>query len=283
MEKCTNPIQQAEEELYELLEKNNYKNLLFPQNNNKMYYCMIISILIKQSCCKTDDDVVYKGIIEYIVDELEKNLNKKDYMRAYLILSSYEKNILEELKEYFNRKKQNYILNKFILKEIEEKKEKRLFMINPFAFQENFEYYKKPLTQDEQIIAEILELNNIYKKEKDKIKRILIDMARKYDKKRFNEILIFIICNSYQNAIESNNKQLHDIIMENIESNKRTNNSIIDSFIIKKEDIIAVKKQLNYILQAFIYYNENIQEGRLEYLQKQPSYQYIRNKLKKPN
>ena len=46
---------------------------------------------------------------------------------------------------------------------------------------------------------------------------------------------------------------------------------------------IEIKKELLDIIQTFLYHNERIKEGDLRNLEKQPSYQYVKERLKKPN
>ena len=289
-------IQNVEEELYTFLEKNNYKKLPFPlyvedekQNENKLkrYYKIIISILYKQLCCNNEYDEKYNGIIRYIIEEIEKNINDNNLTQAYILFASYSDYILGGMKQYFIRIKQNYILKKMPLQKMKEQNQMlRIQQINPFMFQECFEYYCNPLTPEEQIIGEILEMKN-QSTRKDNLnsmaQNLLIDMAKKYKGERFNEVLLFIICNVYQNALEVNNEKLINLTKYSIENSKVTNQQILDYFIDKEGNNIHPTSKLVYVIQEFIKYNENIEKGDLEYLTNQPSNQYVKERLKKPN
>lgn len=288
-------IQNVEEELYTFLEKNNYKKLPFPlyvedekQNENKLkrYYKIIISILYKQLCCNNEYDEKYNGIIRYIIEEIEKNINDNNLTQAYILFANYSNYILDEMKKYFTRTKQNYILRKMPLQKLKEKRQMlRIQHINPFMFQECFEYYCNPLTPEEQIIGEILELksslNNI--NPSSVVKNLLIQMIKKYGYEEFKTILIFIICNVYQNAIEVGNDRMINSTKYCIENLQVSNQDIINWYIPRNGEYIEIKKELLDIIQAFLYYNERIKEGNLRKLEKQPSYQYVKERLKKPN
>ncbi len=289
-------IQNVEKELYTFLEKNNYKKLPFPspnssekQNENKLkrYYKIIISILYKQLCCSNEYDEEYNGIIRYIIEEIEKNINDNNLTQAYLLFASYSDYILDGMKQYFIRIKQNYILRKMPLQKMKEQKQMlRIQQINPFMFQECFEYYCNPLTPEEQLIGEILEMKNETTKKTNSnsiAQNILIDMVKKYKGERFNEVLLFIICNVYQNALEANNETLINLTKYSIENSKVTNQQILDYFIDKEGNNTAPTNKLVYVIQEFIKYNENIKEGNLEHLTNQPSNQYVKERLKKPN
>ena len=288
-------IQNVEEELYTFLEKNNYKKLPFPlyvedkkQNENKLkrYYKIIISILYKQLCCNNEYDEKYNGIIRYIIEEIEKNINDNNLTQAYILFTNYSNYILDEMKKYFTRTNQNYILRKMPLQKLKEKRQMlRIQQINPFMIQECYEYFLNPLTPEEQIIGEILELksslNNI--NPSSVVKNLLIQMIKKYGYEEFKTILIFIICNVYQNAIEVRNERMINSTKYCIENLQVSNQDIINWFIPRNGEYIEIKKELLDIIQTFLYYNERIKEGDLRNLEKQPSYQYVKERLKKPN
>ena len=288
-------LNRIEDELYTFLEKNNYKKLPFPlyvedkkQNENKLkrYYKIIISILYKQLCCNNEYDEKYNGIIRYIIEEIEKNINDNNLTQAYILFTNYSNYILDEMKKYFTRTNQNYILRKMPLQKLKEKRQMlRIQQINPFMIQECFEYYCNPLTPEEQIIGEILELksslNNI--NPSSVVKNLLIQMIKKYGYEEFKTILIFIICNVYQNAIEVRNERMINSTKYCIENLQVSNQDIINWFIPRNGEYIEIKKELLDIIQTFLYYNERIKEGDLRNLEKQPSYQYVKERLKKPN
>lgn len=289
-------IQNVEEELYTFLEKNNYKKLPFPlyvedkkQNENKLkrYYKIIISILYKQLCCNNEYDEKYNGIIRYIIEEIEKNINNNNLTQAYILFTNYSNYILDEMKKYFTRTNQNYILRKMPLQKLKEKRQMlRIQQINPFMLQECFEYYCNPLTHEEQIIGEILEMKNQSTRKDNSnsmAQNLLIDMVKKYKGERFNEVLLFIICNVYQNAIEVRNERMINSTKYCIENLQVSNQDIINWFIPRNGEYIEIKKELLDIIQTFLYYNERIKEGDLRNLEKQPSYQYVKERLKKPN
>ena len=283
------------DELYNILEQNNYKSLPFPQyiedekqneKQLKRYYKTIISILYKQLCCNNEYDEKYNDIIRYIIEEIEKNINDNNLTQAYILFTSYSNYILDEMKKYFTRTNQNYILRKMPLQKLKEKRQMlRIQQINPFMFQECFEYYCNPLTPEEQIIGEILELksslNNI--DPSSVVKNLLIQMIKKYGYEKFKTILIFIICNVYQNAIEVGNERMINSTKYCIENLQVSNQDIMNWFIPRNGEYIEIKKELLDIIQTFLYYNERIKEGDLRKLEKQPSYQYVKERLKKPN
>ena len=288
-------LNRIEDELYTFLEKNNYKKLPFPlyvedkkQNENKLkrYYKIIISILYKQLCCNNEYDEKYNGIIRYIIEEIEKNINDNNLTQAYILFTNYSNYILDEMKKYFTRTNQNYILRKMPLQKLKEKRQMlRIQQINPFMIQECYEYFLNPLTPEEQIIGEILELksslNNI--NPSSVVKNLLIQMIKKYGYEEFKTILIFIICNVYQNAIEVRNERMINSTKYCIENLQVSNQDIINWFIPRNGEYIEIKKELLDIIQTFLYYNERIKEGDLRNLEKQPSYQYVKERLKKPN
>lgn len=288
-------LNRIEYELYNILEQNNYKSLPFPQyiedekqneKQLKRYYKTIISILYKQLCCNNEYDEKYNGIIRYIIEEIEKNINDNNLTQAYILFTSYSNYILDEMKKYFTRTNQNYILRKMPLQKLKEKRQMlRIQQINPFMLQECYEYFLNPLTPEEQIIGEILELksslNNI--NPSSVVKNLLIQMIKKYGYEEFKTILIFIICNVYQNAIEVRNERMINSTKYCIENLQVSNQDIINWFIPRNGEYIEIKKELLDIIQTFLYYNERIKEGDLRKLEKQPSYQYVKERLKKPN
>ena len=288
-------LNRIEYELYNILEQNNYKSLPFPQyiedekqneKQLKRYYKTIISILYKQLCCNNEYDEKYNGIIRYIIEEIEKNINDDNLTQAYILFTSYSNYILDEMKKYFTRTNQNYILRKMPLQKLKEKRQMlRIQQINPFMLQECYEYFLNPLTPEEQIIGEILELksslNNI--NPSSVVKNLLIQMIKKYGYEEFKTILIFIICNVYQNAIEVRNERMINSTKYCIENLQVSNQDIINWFIPRNGEYIEIKKELLDIIQTFLYYNERIKEGDLRKLEKQPSYQYVKERLKKPN
>ena len=288
-------IQNVEEIIYKLLEQCNYRSIPFPNSKNdeklyekqlKRYYKTIISILYKQLCCNNEYDEKYNGIIRYIIEEIEKNINDNNLTQAYILFTSYSNYILDEMKKYFTRTNQNYILRKMPLQKLKEKRQMlRIQQINPFMIQECYEYFLNPLTPEEQIIGEILELksslNNI--NPSSVVKNLLIQMIKKYGYEEFKTILIFIICNVYQNAIEVRNERMINSTKYCIENLQVSNQDIINWFIPRNGEYIEIKKELLDIIQTFLYYNERIKEGDLRKLEKQPSYQYVKERLKKPN
>lgn len=288
-------IQNVEEIIYKLLEQCNYRSIPFPNSKNdeklyekqlKRYYKTIISILYKQLCCNNEYDEKYNGIIRYIIEEIEKNINDNNLTQAYILFTSYSNYILDEMKKYFTRTNQNYILRKMPLQKLKEKRQMlRIQQINPFMIQECYEYFLNPLTPEEQIIGEILELksslNNI--NPSSVVKNLLIQMIKKYGYEEFKTILIFIICNVYQNAIEVRNDRMINSTKYCIENLQVSNQDIINWFIPRNGEYIEIKKELLDIIQTFLYYNERIKEGDLRKLEKQPSYQYVKERLKKPN
>lgn len=289
-------IQNVEETLYQLLEQNKYKSIPFPKIKNKTknyerklkrYYKIIISILYKQLQCNNEYDKENNGIIKYIIEELEKNINNNNFTQTYILLTSYSTYILEEMKKYFKAKHQNYILKKLPLQRIcDQKQHYELFKNNLFLTQECYEYYLNPLTLEEQLIGEILEMKNETTKKTNSnsiAQNILIDMVKKYKGERFNEVLLFIICNVYQNALEENNEELINLTKYSIENSKVKNQEILDYFIDKEGNNTHPTNDLVYVIQEFIRYNENIKEGYLEHLTNRPSNQYVKERLKKPN
>ena len=288
-------IQNVEEIIYKLLEQCNYRSIPFPNSKNdeklyekqlKRYYKTIISILYKQLCCNNEYDEKYNGIIRYTIEEIEKNINNNNLTQAYILFTSYSNYILDEMKKYFTRTNQNYILRKMPLQKLKEKRQMlRIQQINPFMIQECYEYFLNPLTPEEQIIGEILELksslNNI--NPSSVVKNLLIQMIKKYGYEEFKTILIFIICNVYQNAIEVRNERMINSTKYCIENLQVSNQDIINWFIPRNGEYIEIKKELLDIIQTFLYYNERIKEGDLRKLEKQPSYQYVKERLKKPN
>lgn len=288
-------IQNVEEELYTFLEKNNYKKLPFPSPNSsekqKRFFCAIISsILFKQAAYDAENNNKNNkqiAAIFNIIIKINDVILTKNNKEIYKIFNDNAEEMLKELKKYFKRKQQNYILKQLPLHIINNYHQaKGLLYYNPFLFQECFEYYCNPLTPEEQLIGEILEMKNKYAR-KDNLnsmaQNLLIDMAKKYKGERFNEVLLFIICNVYQNALEANNEKLINLTKYSIENSEVTNQQILDYFIDKEGNNTHPTSKLVYVIQEFIKYNENIEKGDLEHLTNQPSNQYVKERLKKPN
>lgn len=284
-----------EDELYNILEQNNYKSLPFPLLNSsgrqKKIFCAVISsILFRQAACIADTEYNNNkqiATIFNIIFKINAIILTKNNEEIYKIFNENAAEILKELKKYFKRKQQNYILKQLPLHIINSHKNiKDLLDYNPFMFQECFEYYCNPLTYEEQIIGEILKMKNQYTGKDNSnsmAQNLLIDMVKKYKDERFNEVLLFIICNVYQNALETNNQKLINLTKYCIENPQVSNQNIIDYFIDKEGNNTHPTNELVYVIQEFIRYNEHIKEGTLEHLKNQPSNQYIKERLKKPN
>lgn len=280
-------IESVENQLYKYLQETNYKKLPIQTFENdeqkaKRYFKIIISILYKQLYLNDESNEEYNGIIKYIIEELEKAINDNNSKRVYILFENYSTYIINEIKKYLNRKEQNYILRKLPYQRINELKRKEIIKNNPFVFQECYEAYKNPLTQEEQYIGEILEMKNQVQKG-DIVQNLLIEMANKYEDTKFNEVIIFIICNAYQNAMETGNTKILNLTKNCVENLQITNKSILDYFIEKKSDHIMIKNELIYIIQSFLYFNEKIEEGKLKNFEQQSSYVYVKQRLKKPN
>lgn len=287
-------VENVEDELYKILEQNKYTRLPLPSPNSSeqqknIFSVVISSILFKQAAYDAENNnKTNKQIatIFNIIFKINAIILTKNNEGIYKIFNDNAAEILKELKKYFKRKQQNYILKQLPLHIINShKKIKDLLYYNPFMLQECFEYYCNPLTPEEQIIGEILELksslNNI--NPSSVVKNLLIQMIKKYGYEEFKTILIFIICNVYQNAIEVGNERMINSTKYCIENLQVSNQDIINWFIPRNGEYIEIKKELLDIIQTFLYHNERIKEGDLRNLEKQPSYQYVKERLKKPN
>ena len=287
-----------EEKLYKLLEEHKYVDLPFPepkenekQNTQqlKKYCWAILSILYKQyycGKCNCKKDEKHYDTIKDVIEGVVKNLEKNNFNQIYIILLTCRKDILDELKKYYKNQYHNYILRKLQLQTIDNQNNMReLLKINPFMIQDSFEFYCNPLTPEEQLIGEILEMKNLSKSKNlnSVIGTLLVEMVKKHKHEKFDEVLMFIICNVYQNAIKNNEQRLINLTKYCIENPKVSNKEIIDYFMDREGNNIYLTDKLIFIIQAFIYYNEKINERDLNKLEKQSSYEYVKNRLKKPN
>lgn len=213
---------------------------------------------------------------EEIMNSLYKN--RKNKTRISEIISENGCLLDEALCKYYACKNTNYIEKKsFIDIIIRQRAEKEILKLNPYMINQFLDYQQKPLSEEEQIIREIIDYyiasQQYYGKPRiDHVIGLLGENNERYDK-RLERKVLFIMSNTYQET-KDRNDSFYGYLMD-----------ILDKMDYKPQKIINYLGN-NYdkfkkILEKFIDYNMCIEEGRLEELEKQPSAQYAKRIYRK--
>lgn len=217
---------------------------------------------------------LYKALKEKKYDKIKDFLNEseKNNFLAFLIEGKNEnrKVLSDLLYDYYYDKNTNYIGEKFFLENIiKQKNIKEVLSLNPYMINQILDYQQKPLTKEELIIQEIMDyLKDAEWKylESDKIIKHVINLFE-FNNKKINireRKILFIISNVFQESKEKNDK-FYGKMMYVLENTKYDAETIINCL---SQD----KKTLIEIMKKFTEYNRQIEEGRLEELEKKASY-----------
>ena len=228
----------------------------------------------------------YVDLLKEIIEEINKALKENNIPKALNEIINKRPFITDMLEKYFSIKETNYILEKM---EIEQsvKTQKQHIKLNPFIINQYINYDLNQLTDEEKIIADILEFNRISiiileeKETKDindffkqKMKLIKKQILKNYNENEIKEVILFMISNVYQELLENSKDKAYIKIMPIIENEELTKEKLIKLF--EKSESFS-----GNIIGKFIDYNLEIKKGRLEELKEKESYQFIKNKLKK--
>ena len=266
-----------------------------------LYILAILSILYKEKhytiyqmekAKKMDQTTLIElsnivNALNKLINELDKTIKENNLLSSIILISLNKEFITEALEMYFATKNTNYILEKMLMEKIEKRKKSHL-NINPFIINQYLKYDLNKITEEEQIIADILEydrlaqmkldtvLTNIESAEftKQRIKLVKKQILKNYDETKLNKVILFIINDTYQEIIEQKEDKIYSKIKSIVENKQLTNENLIRLF--KQSESFS-----NIIIGKFIDYNFEIKEGRLDELKEKESYQYIKNRYKK--
>lgn len=245
-----------------------------------LYELTIISILYKEKCYEEylgtnvngTMDIGSIDLLNEIIDTLYENLNSVE--KTIKIIKNNGFVIQTFLERYFNRKQNNYIAEKYPTEIIaKQKKQKDILKYNPFMINQILEYEQNPLTKEEIYIQEICEFlvesEQIYDNQEQILNYIKELMTKNYKKEELDNIISFIIGNIYQEMKENLQDEDRNIIVPIIENERVLPKEIIEHF--KRNNGFS-----NTVLKKFLYYNKNIEKGRLEELEKKQSKIYAK-------
>lgn len=267
----------------------------------KLYILTIISILYKlskftiydvETSKKVDQKLAQEllnivKVLNIFTDELNKSLKQGNLYKCIMLLVLNSDFIFEALEEYFLIKNTNYITKKMQIEKTL-KFQKHHLELNPFIINQYMKYETKKITNEEQIIGDILEYDRIaliilddiveniesdeyYKK---RIKLVKKQIIKNYNEIELNKVILFIIGDVYQELLENKKDIMYLKIKSIVENEEITTKGLIELF--KKSESFS-----NIMIGKFIDYNIEIKEGRLEELKEKESYQYMKERYKK--
>ena len=267
------------EKLIDKFDITKQKIMMTTKEQQALFILTILSILYKEKCYEEyigkklgEVDDISQEILDEIMYELKQDL-EEDLKTTVYTIRKYGGIIEAYLQSYFYRKNTNYISEKYNIEIIKQlKKEKEYIKITPLSLNQLIYYDNNPLTQEEIIIAEINEFNveaeQIYIDKSKQLNHVKKLMQNNYKEKELDEIILFIIRNTYQEIEQDLKNPKRNEIMYAVENQK-----------VKPEDFVSYfkenKKFSNTFLENFINYNLKIEEGRLEDLKKKESYEKI--------
>lgn len=249
------------------------------------YVLTLISILYKEKCHEEyigkkigEVDDVSMELIDEIIYELRQNL-EENIKETVNTIYKYSMIIEGCLQSYFERKKANYIQDKYNLEIIkQQKREKEYISINLLNLNQLLHYKEKPLNQQEKIIAQIndynVEAEQEHEEKTKQLKYIKKLLEKNNDENELEKIILFIIGNTYQEVEQDQDNEKRSEIMFVVEDERVKPSDLVSYF---KDN----KKFSNMFLENFIKYNQNIKEGRLEELKKRESQKTIKRLYKK--
>lgn len=211
---------------------------------------------------------------EIIWDLYKKSKNSRQIKKFF----SENDCIIEKLLlKYYSEKNTNYISEKFFIETIiEQNGQKEILSLNPFMINQILDYQQKPLTTEEQIIMELtnyyIEAQQYYDTPRDLeyVKHLL------YNNNETNELCrktLFMISNVYQESKEKEDRFYGRLVHKLDKMNYKPLNII--------NYINNDNEMFKEVLEKFINYNINIEEGRLEELEKKPSSIYAKKIYRK--
>lgn len=235
------------------------------------------SIWMKNKVPKSSE---YEQDTIFMTEELMKiiylTLNRRGIKGIEKLLLENASVTNDILLKYFSDKNTNYISEKFFIETIlDHRNSKEILTLNPFIINELLNYQKKPLTYEENIIREMvdyyIEAQQYYDSPKD------IEYVKKLFKKNTSHIkqkedeLMFMISDVYQEAQDRQDYEFYRTISKIVEAN----NFDIINYLYQNKLLVS------QIIKKFVEYNINIEEGRLEELDKKPSSAYARRIYRK--
>lgn len=265
---------------------NNYIALK-TQEQQTIYVLTIISILYKEKCYEeylgekingNPDDIAINIIYE-IIDELKQKLEEKEFGQITKYIKNNGSIIQYFLERHFNKKNTNYITERHSMDIIKnQKNQKELLKYNPFCINQILEYEQNPLTEQELIIEEITEFlvesQQQFTKQNDILMNIKQIMLKQYTPEKLDDVISFMISNTYQEIIENPMDDNKNTIVSIVENTKISPKLIIQHFI--NSNYFS-----NMILKTFMTYNLNIEKGRLEELETKESKKYAKRIYRK--
>ena len=263
------------------------KNAKTPKEK-KLYLLAILTILYKEQAYKSYYDSLSKKFgfnnskkeIEYeLFERITEELKWANFKNIYIELLQNKNRITKYINEYFERKKQNYIVSRKTIERIQ-KISKKTIKLNPLIINQLINYQQNPLTQEEKIIGDLIDFLRVANMitNKDNIMSLEIIkalMILNYEEKELMDAITFIIYNVYQETklnIEDPIRELMEHLIENDE--EISTEEIVETFL--KEDEFS-----KIILSTFLSYNMNIKEGRLDELKNHPSYEILKKRIQK--
>ncbi len=247
-------------------------SILFKVRNKSIYMKDKIEI-----SSEFEEDTIFltQELIKMMYSTLEKR-GLKGINRPLLENASIINDILLK---YISDKKTNYIAQKFFIETlINQNSQKEILELNPYMITELLNYQQNPLTTEEKIIREIIdyyiESQQCFDSPKD-LKYVLHLLGK--NSKAFKEPevkMLYIVSNTYQQSKEQEDYKFYNRMREIIE-NPSCNQSWIINYLNQNQSFTYE------IINKFIKYNIDIQEGELKLLETRPTAQYAKKIYKK--
>lgn len=255
---------------------NNNDKIMLATLMSMLYKVRSKSIHMKEKIAKSaelEQDWIF--MTEEIIWNLYKQSKNQKQIKKFILENSC---ILEEiLLKYYSEKNISYIGSKsFIDIILKQNGQKEVLALNPYMITQLLDYQQKPLTKEEQIIREVtdyhIDAQQYYDnpKDLDYVKHLL------YTNNTPDELhkkVLFMISNVYQETKE-NNDSFYGKLMYILEI---TNYKPLNIFNYINND----HKMFRKILERFLNYNINIEEGRLEELENKPTSTYAKKIYRK--
>ena len=277
-------ISSMEDKIESIIKRINLKDnyiISYNKEENIRYVLTIISILYKQKCYEEYLEIITKTkrkieiqSLNKIIEEIYKHIKIDNFVNASKTIGKYGFVVQEILNQYFNKKNTNYITKQHTIESlIKQNNHKELLKYNPLIINQLLKAMQSPLTQEEQIIEDIIEFivesQQIFFDKIDITNYIKELMKNKYGEKELEKVISFIISDTYQEIKENPLDKYSNIIIPIIENERITKKDIINQF--NEND-----KFSNIILETFVKYNIEIRQGRLEELEKKSSKKYAK-------
>ena len=211
-----------------------------------------------------EQDTIYMS--EELIKIIYITLNRRGIKDIKRVLLENAGILNEILLKYYSEKNTNYIEEKFFLETImNQNGEKEILVLNPFMISQLLDYKNKPLTYEEKIIREIIdyyvEAQQYYDSPKD-IRYVEKLLSKNNHIKEMVNKKSYMMSNVYQQSKKYKDEKFSKNISKIFE-NKNLHDIEIYNFLSLYYESEITKK--------FIEYNMNIEEGKIEELEKQPS------------